>query len=230
MAASVGTFSVIASDGSTTAISAASAPSNPSNGYRGYDHVTWYVGNAKQAASYFIMRMGFHYLAYRGLETGSRSIASHVVSNGGVTFVFTSPLRAPCQLEENTPESDKQLVEEIHAHLTKHGDAVKDVAFEVDDTRAVYSGAIANGADSALQPTFLRDERDGEVLIAAVKTYGDTTHTLVERSRYQGAFLPGYRPVTSKDPALEFLPKISLEMIDHCVGNQGWDQLQSSCE
>ncbi|KAK4993537.1 hypothetical protein LTR66_005989, partial [Elasticomyces elasticus] len=62
--------------------------------YRGYDHVTWYVGNAKQAASFYVARMGFKPIAYKGLETGSRFIASHVVQNGGVRFVFTSPIRS----------------------------------------------------------------------------------------------------------------------------------------
>src|SRR5689334_8878954 len=59
--------------------------------YQGYDNVHWFVGNAKQAASYYVTRMGFKRIAYRGLETGSRVVASHVVRNGSVTFVFTSP-------------------------------------------------------------------------------------------------------------------------------------------
>lgn len=51
-------------------------------GYQGYDHVHWYVGNAKQAASYYVTRLGFKHIAYRGLETGSRLVTSHVVGNG----------------------------------------------------------------------------------------------------------------------------------------------------
>ena len=41
----------------------------------------------------------------------------------------------------------------------------------------------------------LRDD-DGEVVIAAIHTYGDTIHSLVERRNYRGLFLPGFRPVT----------------------------------
>ena len=63
--------------------------------YRGYDHVGWWVGNAKQAAAFYISRMGFERIAYRGLETGSKVVASHVVRNGDVTFVLTSPLHTP---------------------------------------------------------------------------------------------------------------------------------------
>lgn len=92
--------------------------------YRGYHHVHWYVGNAKQAAAFYVARMGFERVAYRGLETGSRAIASHVVRNGDVTFVLTSPLRCLEQGSRFGPE-DEQLLKEIHAHQERHGDAVK---------------------------------------------------------------------------------------------------------
>ena len=38
----------------------------------------------------------------------------------------------------------------------------------------------------------MRDD-DGEVVIAAIRTYGDTIHSLVERSNYRGLFMPGFR-------------------------------------
>jgi 4-hydroxyphenylpyruvate dioxygenase len=92
--------------------------------YKAYDHVHWYVGNAKQAAAFFITRMGFEKVAYKGLETGSRITASHVVRNGAVTFVLTSPLRGLKDLERYSSE-DQRLLKEIHSHLEAHGDAVK---------------------------------------------------------------------------------------------------------
>jgi 4-hydroxyphenylpyruvate dioxygenase len=92
--------------------------------YKAYDHVHWYVGNAKQAAAFFITRMGFEKVAYKGLETGSRITASHVVRNGDVTFVLTSPLRGLKDLDRHSP-AEQMLLREIHAHLEAHGDAVK---------------------------------------------------------------------------------------------------------
>lgn len=92
--------------------------------YRAYDHVQWYVGNAKQTAAWYISRMGFERVAYRGLETGSRAIASHVVRNGAVTFVLTSPLRGLGDMDKVAPE-EQELLREIHEHLEHHGDAVK---------------------------------------------------------------------------------------------------------
>ncbi|KZF26804.1 4-hydroxyphenylpyruvate dioxygenase/T-cell reactive protein [Xylona heveae TC161] len=220
MAPSVIEPSIITSNGTTLPLSSApndlDAARSARSGYQRFGHVLWYVGNAKQAASYYVTRFGFKLVAYRGLETGSRHIASHVVSNGAVTFVFSSPL----QQEE---------VAEIYAHLEQHGDGVKDVSFEVDDVEAIYSQAIQRGASGAAEPTTITDEH-GTIVMASIKTYGDTTHTLIDRSRYRGVFLPGFKRVQASDPLNELLPDVPLEAVDHCVGNQDWNQVEAVCD
>jgi len=203
---------------------------NPDRGYRGYDHITWYVGNAKQAATYYITRMGFRLVAKRGLETGSRNIASWVVSNGGATFVLTSPIRSSAKFDKSPSAATDPLLQDIQAHLDKHGDGVKDVAFEVDDVRAVYSQAVARGAAAVQEPKVTRDGEYGEILTAVIRTYGDTTHTLIDRSKYSGSFLPGFVGVTTEDPLSKCLPAVPLEVIDHCVGNQDWDGMDAMCD
>lgn len=204
---------------------------NPSLDYRSYDHVTWWVGNAKQAASYYVTRMGFTHLAYKGLETGSRHVAGYVVTNGAAIFLLESPIQGLAGLADSAPEEvDRQLVKEMHTHLEKHGDAVKDVAFEVDDVKAVYNTAVAHGAISIQAPTVVQHEVDGEFVSAILKTFGDTTHTLIQRSGYRGLFMPGYQEVKFRDPMADYLPKISFEAIDHCVGNQGWDEMEAICK
>ncbi|TGO30034.1 hypothetical protein BPAE_0008g00260 [Botrytis paeoniae] len=201
--------------------------------FHGYDHITWYVGNAKQAASYYCTRLGFQTIAYKGLETGSRYIASHVVANGKIRFVLTSPVKAYSGLKDDEPitEKERELLREIYEHLEKHGDAVKDVAFEVDDVASVYYNAVEQGAVGVQKPIKGKDE-DGDVTTAIIRTYGDTTHTLISRNNYTGAFLPGYRATapSKRDPLNAFLPSIPLEAIDHCVGNQDWGAMQSACE
>jgi len=152
-----------------------------------------------------------------------------VVANKAATFVFISPNQPSDWVEANMTERDKQLLKEIHEHIDRHGDAVKDVAFEVDDARLAYNTAVSNGAISVQAPSELYD-KDGVVVIAVIETFGDTTHTLVERWNYRGAFLPAYRTVHTQDPVNGFLPAIEIENIDHCVGNQDWDQLQQTCE
>jgi 4-hydroxyphenylpyruvate dioxygenase len=194
--------------------------------YRGYDHVHWYVGNAKQAVTYYTARMGFHLVAYKGLDTGSRAVASYVLRNGDVTFVLSSPLRTAAQAED---PADQDLLASMADHLIKHGDAVKDVAFEVDSVDQVYHQALARGAVSVSAPQTISD-KDGAVKTAAIQAYGETIHTLVERKAYHGLFLPGYRaPKDSEDPLNAVLPSIDLEAIDHCVGNQDWNAMDEIC-
>ncbi|RUP45429.1 Glyoxalase/Bleomycin resistance protein/Dihydroxybiphenyl dioxygenase [Jimgerdemannia flammicorona] len=146
--------------------------------YTGFDHLTFTVSNAKQAASYYATRFGFRHVAYRGLETGSRDVVSHVVQQDKVVFVFESPLQ---------PELRKDMTEDI----SRRGDAVKDVAFAVSDAETIYKKAVTRGAKSIHPPHEERDEH-GSVILATVATYGDVQHTFVERRDYTGVFLPGF--------------------------------------
>ncbi|KAI1344000.1 4-hydroxyphenylpyruvate dioxygenase [Xylariaceae sp. FL0016] len=199
--------------------------------FQGYDHVTWWVGNAKQAASYYNTLFGFTTLAYKGLETGSRYFTSYVVANGDIRFVFTSPIRSYKHLLADEPISDAELrlLQEMHEHLERHGDAVKDVAFEVDDVEAVYYKAVEEGDGVSIQsPQRLHDKQHGSVLTAVLRTYGDTTHTLISRASYTGPFLPGFAP-RSPAPSSVVLPPVDLVRIDHCVGNQSWNEMVAAC-
>ncbi|KAI1817556.1 Glyoxalase/Bleomycin resistance protein/Dihydroxybiphenyl dioxygenase [Poronia punctata] len=122
----------------------------------------------------------------------------------------------------------------MHDHLERHGDAVKDVAFEVDDVQAVYDRAVS-GPDgigvSVRPPRITRGEgaKEGEVLTAVIRTYGDTTHTLISRRNYSGPFLPGFMARDSA-PSTVAMPEIDLVRIDHCVGNQSWNEMVAACE
>lgn len=198
--------------------------------YTGYSHIHWYVGNAKQASTYYISRLGFNLLAYKDLSTGSRSVASYVLENGGVRFVLSSPLRSSTGAED---PKDNELLKEMHQHLEKHGDAVKDVAFEVDDVDAVFNAAVSGGGVVVQEPMTLDGEKgEGSVKTAIIRTYGETTHTLLSRRGYSGVFMPGYKSATElmkNDPLNAFLPSIKLEAVDHCVGNQDWDEMDDAC-
>ena len=165
----------------------------------GTDFVEFFVGNAKQASQYYRSAFGYQLLAYRGPETGTRDRASYLLQQHKVRLVLTSAL---------TPDHP------IADHVHRHGDGVRDIALWVDDARQAYAAAVERGATSAGEPVVLRDE-EGEVVIAAIHTYGDTIHSLVERRNYRGTFLPGFRPVESRfNPA-----PVGLLHVDHCVGN-----------
>ena len=157
------------------------------------DHIEFYVGNSKQAAHFYMSTMGFQPLAYRGLETGTRTSTSYVVQQGSIRLVFT------CSLE---PEG------EIVQHVVKHGDGVKSIAFEVEDATTTYETTITRGARSVQSPEELTDQ-DGKVTLSAIETYGDTIHVFVERKGYKGPFLPGFE---KWDPGYSY-PEVWLKRI-----------------
>lgn len=174
---------------------------------QGTDYVEFYVGNAKQAAYFYMGAFGFQALAYAGPETGIREKVSYVVRQNKLTFVLTTPLRP------NNPIAD---------HIYKHGDGVKSLALRVDDAADAWHQTTMRGARSYIEPTTLADS-DGEVVLSGIHTYGDTVHLFVERKNYQGAFLPGFRPWGN--PHFSPAPT-GLLYVDHCVGNVGWNQME----
>ena len=195
--------------------------------YVGFDHITWYVGNAKQAATYYVSRFVFKEIAYQGLETGSKAITARVVTNGAATFVFISPVRGLSELDGGRETAldacEAMLLHSLHEYLAKHGDGVKDIAFRIRaDVTTIWNKAVARGAGRVRTPKRIRTE-DGEVETATIGAYGDITHTFVYRDKYRGVFMPGYAPLKHEDPINDCLPRIDLVEIDHCVGNQPWD-------
>src|SRR5256714_38532 len=166
----------------------------------GWDHVELWVGNAKQAAYYYEHAFGFRRVAYAGPETGVRDRASYVLEQNDIRFVLTSPLRRGSEIGE------------FH-HV--HGDGVKDIALRVPDAKEAYRQAVQRGARGVTEPHDVEDEW-GKVELATIATYGDVVHTFVNRSRYEGAYLPGYVAEQSSNGSGG---GIGLVAIDHCVGN-----------
>ena len=171
----------------------------------GTDYVEFYVGNARQAAYFYRLAFGMSLVAYAGPETGVRDRASYVLQQGKIRFVMTTPLR---------PDG------EIAQHVHRHGDGVHDVALWVDDAAQSWKETTKRGARSVQEPYELKDEH-GTVKLASIATYGDTIHTFVERTNYNGAFLPGYRAEAEDKQARP----TGLLHVDHMVGNVGWNEM-----
>jgi 4-hydroxyphenylpyruvate dioxygenase len=173
---------------------------------QGTDYVEFYVGNAKQAAHYYMSSFGFQPLAYAGPETGMKDKASYAVRQDKITFVFTTPLKAGDAISE---------------HINKHGDGVKVLALRVDDAKKAWEETTSRGGKSYMKPATLNDD-DGEIVLSGIHIYGDTVHIFVERKNYSGVFMPGYRKWEKK----YFKPaETGLMYVDHCVGNVGWNQM-----
>ncbi|HUS61519.1 MAG TPA: 4-hydroxyphenylpyruvate dioxygenase [Acidimicrobiales bacterium] len=167
----------------------------------GWDHLEWWVGNARQAAGFLGSHFGFVVTAYAGPETGVRDRCSYVLEQGTIRFVVTGAM---------TPDSP------IAAHVRAHGDGVRDLALLVDSAEAAYEAALERGATGVRAP-WVEEDDHGKVVRATIATYGDTQHTFVERSAYSGVFLPGF--VAENLPPAHSGPAVGLERIDHVVGN-----------
>lgn len=151
--------------------------------------------------------------AYRGLETNSRTVASHVIKQDRIVFQFESALEPG-----NT---------EFGSYLAKHGDAVKDIALSVVDIEEFVHHIKAKGGKVVEDVHTVKDKPSGgSVKIAKVNPYGDFTHTLIERGpgfeqATTGCFLPNYAPTNL---ALGDIATSNggskLEFVDHCVSNQ----------
>lgn len=172
----------------------------------GTDYVEFYVGNAKQAAHYYMSAFGFQALAYAGPETGVKDRASYAVRQHKLTFVLTTPLRS------GNPIAD---------HIYKHGDGVKALSLRVPDATSAWEETTNRGARSYMEPVRLKDDH-GELVMSGIHTYGDTVHLFIERKNYNGVFMPGYKAWSNP----HFQPAdTGLLYVDHCVGNVGWNQM-----
>ena len=163
-----------------------------------FDHVEFYVSNAKQAAKFYEYCFGFETVAYRGLETGSREVASYVLQQGDIRLVLTSPIHSTHPIAE---------------HIKRHGDGVGVIALTVEDARKAFASTVERGAEAAVEPTASEDA-DGPMVESGIKVYGETILKFVERGNYRGVFAPGFEPRSSSSGGV-----VGLRRIDHIVGN-----------
>jgi len=177
---------------------------------KGTDYIEFYVGNAKQAAMYYQCAFGYELKAYAGPETGVQGKASYMLKQGKIRLVLTSALQHKSPIAE---------------HVAKHGDGVKVLALWVDDAEKSFRETTSRGAEAVHEPKVLEDA-NGKVTVASICTYGETLHTFVDRSNYNGPFLPGF---VAKSSQLAVSP-IGLEYVDHCVGNVGWGEMDKWVE
>jgi 4-hydroxyphenylpyruvate dioxygenase len=164
------------------------------------DAVVFVSGNATQSAHFYQHALGMTLVGYSGPETGNRDHKAFVLRSGSARFVIIGAVDPASRYAD---------------HHRRHGDGVVDLALEVPDVDKCVEHARAHGATILEEPHEVSDEH-GVVRCAAIATYGETRHSLVDRSRYDGVYLPGY-----VEHASTMLPheKRLFQAVDHCVGN-----------
>ncbi|WP_404381598.1 4-hydroxyphenylpyruvate dioxygenase [Knoellia locipacati] len=173
----------------------------------GWDAIVFVVGNATQTAHYYQSAWGMELVGYSGPEFGNRDHKAFVLKSGSIRFVVKGAV-----------QPDSPLI----AHHAKHGDGVVDISLEVPDVDKCIAQAKAAGARVVQEPETISDEH-GSVRIGAIATYGETRHTLVQRTvdgqTYSGPYLPGYVARTSDFVKRDGAPKRLFQALDHIVGN-----------
>ncbi|WP_286955633.1 MULTISPECIES: 4-hydroxyphenylpyruvate dioxygenase [Arsenicicoccus] len=169
----------------------------------GWDAIVFVVGNATQTAHYYQSAWGMTLEAYSGPEHGNRDHKSFVLRSGSIRFVIKGAVSPASPLIE---------------HHAKHGDGVVDIALEVPDVDRCVAQARRMGATVIDEPQDVTDEH-GTLRFASIATYGETRHTLVDRSRYSGPYWPGYVERTSTYQKRDGAPKRLFQALDHIVGN-----------
>jgi 4-hydroxyphenylpyruvate dioxygenase len=167
------------------------------------DAVVFVAGNATQSAHFYQAAFGMRLVAYSGPETGNRDHKAFVLKSGSARFVVKGGV---------SPDS------EVLDHHRRHGDGVVDIALEVADVDRCIKHARAQGATVLEEPNDVTDSH-GTVRRAAIATYGETRHTLIDRSRYTGPYLPGFEAREADVRLREGTPKRLFQAVDHCVGN-----------
>lgn len=174
---------------------------SPATMLKGWDSVHLWVGNARAMTGLLTNCFGFRCTAYAGPETGRSDIASYVLEQGTIRIIVTAPMT------EKSP---------IWEHLRKHGDGAVDLAFSVSNVDEVYEIMVNRGACPVTEPSTIEDDQ-GVVRIASIGTFGETIHSIVDRTNYRGVYLPGYS--TTNLPPMPDGPAVGLQAIDHIVGN-----------
>src|SRR3954451_20665286 len=142
----------------------------------GWDALVWTVGNAVQTAHFFSSALGMELVAYSGPETGNRDHHAYVLRAGAARFVVQGAYDPASSLAD---------------HHRAHGDGIVDIALTVPDVDRCIARARRQGPPVVEEPHDVSDEH-ATVRRAAIAAYGDPRHSLVDRSRYSGPYLPGF--------------------------------------
>jgi 4-hydroxyphenylpyruvate dioxygenase len=167
------------------------------------DAVVFVVGNATQTAHFYQAVFGMDLVAYRGPETGHPQDKSYVLRSGSARFVVSGGVQPGAWMLE---------------HHRAHGDGVIDLPLSVPDVDKCVAHARRQGATILAEPYDESDEH-GTVRYAAIAAYGDTRHTLVDRTGYHGPYLPGYVAAQTTVERAAGEPKRLFQAVDHTVGN-----------
>ena len=146
----------------------------------GMDAIVFVVGNATQAAHYYQTAFGMELVAYR--RPGARQPRPQGVTcsqSGSIRFVLNGRGHA---------RTARWLDHHRHARRRRRRPRARGAR-----RRPLHRARPSRTARTVLEEPHDVTDEHGTVAVAAIATYGETRHTLVDRSRYAGPYLPGLR-------------------------------------
>lgn len=170
-------------------------------------HISLLVSNAEKVASDLVSKFKFNLFATR-LTDRSRQLAFR---KGAAVFILNErPNQSTVRLNEELRITDPRRLNvgkhnqdnppkclyDVSAHYPV--DTVSNVCFEVEDVERSFRALQHMGCSFLVPPMTVQDE-GGLVTYTVVKSIvGNVCHTLLDRTKYKGSFLPGF-DVIEKD-------------------------------
>lgn len=164
-------------------------------------HISLHVSNAEKLANDLVSKFKFNLFAAR-LTDKSRQLA---LRKGAAVFVVNErPNQSRGRLNENrhspdpnratvgkySQDSSTRCLYDVSPHSSV--DTACNVCFEVQDVERSFNALRYQGCSFLVPPTTVRDE-SGHVTYSVVKSIvGNVCHTLIDRTKYEGSFLPGF--------------------------------------
>uniref|UniRef100_A0A3Q4BFV4 4-hydroxyphenylpyruvate dioxygenase n=1 Tax=Mola mola TaxID=94237 RepID=A0A3Q4BFV4_MOLML len=146
-------------------------------------HISLHVSNAEKIASDLVSKFKFNLFASR-LTDGSRQLA---LRKGAAVFVVNDRPEL-----KRSAARDHPTTRLYDVSLSYPVDTVSNVCFEVDDVGRSCRALRDMGCCFLVPPTTVQDEA-GHVTYFVVKSIvGNVCHTLIDRTKYRGNFLPGF--------------------------------------
>ncbi|XP_077190087.1 4-hydroxyphenylpyruvate dioxygenase-like protein [Paroedura picta] len=157
-------------------------------------YVGFHVSEKQQLAKNLVQQFGFELFAAR-LTTSSKQLA---LRRGAAVFVVNERLKAIREIPltfSSGPCKDQGILYDVD--MPSVVSTASNICFEMENVPGISRSLQEQGCQILIPPTNVADE-GGCVTYAVVRSIvGNVCHTLLDRSRYCGPFLPGFHGVKS---------------------------------
>ncbi|MBN3290071.1 HPDL protein, partial [Polypterus senegalus] len=158
---------------------------------RRLNHVAFQIARGDRLPSTLTDRFKFDLFASRTTE----SVRQLAFRKGAAVFLVNELQRAVPPVSDGTEYLPDLLYDAPVSHVVN---TACNACFEVDDVEGSCERLQEQGCHLLVPPLEVEDQR-GKVVYCVVKSIvGNVRHTLLDRTRYTGDFLPGFQSISSE--------------------------------